>query len=190
MRVVQWNYDVFRNVHQFWYGYSAQFGHIFSGVHLLCPASRVSTETYDYICVWFCSATITDKGYETYEDYQALHKDDGGFYKNECWYLKSDFFAYYEKSNSRQVAWYAVTSPDERQTGGVKMVTFSQWYGYKSSVLQLEIASDTLKIRILAAFYKQEFDSYDTFDWTNYTTGIEDMMIEMGFLTISPKMNW
>lgn len=42
------------------------------------------------------------------------------------------------------------------------MSTFSQRYGYKSSVLQLETASDTLKRRILAAFYKQEFDSYDT----------------------------
>ncbi len=60
------------------------------------------------------------------------------------------------------------------------MSTFSQRYGYKSSVLQLETASDTLKKRILAAFYKQEFDSYGTIDWTNYTTGIEDMMIEMG----------
>ena len=56
------------------------------------------------------------------------------------------------------------------------MSTFSQRYGYKSSVLQLETASDTLKRRILAAFYKQEFDSYDTIDWTNYTTGIEDMV--------------
>lgn len=42
------------------------------------------TETYDYVCVWFCSATTTDKGYEAYEDYQARHKDDGAFYKNEC----------------------------------------------------------------------------------------------------------
>ena len=42
------------------------------------------------------------------------------------------------------------------------MSTFSQRYGYKSSVLQLETASDTLKRRILAAFYKQEFDSYDS----------------------------
>lgn len=60
------------------------------------------------------------------------------------------------------------------------MGTFSQRYGYKSPALQLETASDTLKRRILAAFYKQEFDSYDTIDWTDYTTGIEDMMIEMG----------
>ena len=67
------------------------------------------------------------------------------------------------------------------------MNTFSQRYGYKSSVLQLETASDTLKRRILAAFYKQEFDSYDTIDWTNYTTGIEDMMIEMGVPYEFPK---
>ena len=67
------------------------------------------------------------------------------------------------------------------------MSTFSQRYGYKSSVLQLETASDTLKRRILAVFYKQEFDSYDTIDWTNYTTGIEDMMIEMGVPYEFPK---
>lgn len=60
------------------------------------------------------------------------------------------------------------------------MSTFSQRYGYKSTILKLETASDTLKRRIFAAFYKQEFDPYDTFDWANYTTGIEDMMIEMG----------
>lgn len=70
---------------------------------------------------------------------------------------------------------------------GVNMSTFSQRYGHKSSVLQLEAASDTLKRRILAAFYKQEFDSYDTIDWTNYTTGIEDMMIEMGVPYEFPK---
>lgn len=67
------------------------------------------------------------------------------------------------------------------------MSTFSQRYGYKSPVLQLETASDTLKRRILVAFYKQEFDSYDTIDWTNYTTGIEDMMIEMGVLYEFPQ---
>lgn len=67
------------------------------------------------------------------------------------------------------------------------MSTFSQRYGYKSSVLQLESASDTLKRRILAAFYKQEFDYYDTTEWTNYTTGVEDMMIEMGVPYEFPK---
>lgn len=67
------------------------------------------------------------------------------------------------------------------------MSTFSQRYGYKSSVLQLETASDTLKRRILVAFYKQEFDSYDTIYWMNYTTGIEDMMIELGVPYEFPK---
>ena len=52
--------------------------------------------------------------------------------------------------------------------------------GYNLSSIQLECASDTLKRRIMASFYKQEFDTYDVIDWTEYTTGIEDMMIEMG----------
>lgn len=29
-------------------------------------------------------------------------------------------------------------------------------------------------------FYKEEYDYYDTVDYTSYTTGIEDMMLEMG----------
>lgn len=39
----------------------------------------------------------------------------------------------------------------------------------------------------MATFYKQEFDTYDTIEWTNYTTGIEDMMIEMGVPYEFPK---
>lgn len=69
----------------------------------------------------------------------------------------------------------------------MRMRTFSQRYGYKQTAFQLETASDVLKRRILAAFYKHEFDSYDTLDWTNYTTGIEDMMIEMGVSYEFPK---
>lgn len=57
---------------------------------------------------------------------------------------------------------------------------FSTRYGYKDTKPQIETASDTLKRRIFAAFYKQEFDFYDTMEWSGYTTGIEDMMIEMG----------
>lgn len=57
---------------------------------------------------------------------------------------------------------------------------FSTRYGYKDAKPQIETASDTLKRRIFAAFYKQEFDFYDTTEWSGYTTGIEDMMIEMG----------
>lgn len=59
-------------------------------------------------------------------------------------------------------------------------MVFSARYGYKESEFQIETSSDTLKRRIIAAFYKEEFDPYDTLDWSGYTTGIEDMMIEMG----------
>ena len=66
-------------------------------------------------------------------------------------------------------------------------MVFSTRYGYKGSELQLETASDTLKGKIFAAFYKQEFDLFDTMDWSGYTTGIEDMMIEMGVPYEFPK---
>lgn len=59
-------------------------------------------------------------------------------------------------------------------------MVFSTRYGYKDTKPQIETASDTLKRRIFAAFFKQEFDFYDTMEWSGYTTGIEDMMIEMG----------
>jgi len=67
------------------------------------------------------------------------------------------------------------------------MATFSRRLGYNTKGIQLECASDTLKRRIMAAFYKQEFDTYDTCEWTNYTTGIEDIMIEMGVPYEFPK---
>lgn len=59
-------------------------------------------------------------------------------------------------------------------------MVFSRRNGYNTKGIQLECASDVLKRRIMARFYKQEFDVYDTVEWTEYTTGIEDMMIEMG----------
>lgn len=67
------------------------------------------------------------------------------------------------------------------------MTVFSRRNGYNTVAIQLECASDTLKRRIMAAFYKQEFDTYDTIEWTNYATGIEDMMIEMGVPYEFPK---
>ena len=67
------------------------------------------------------------------------------------------------------------------------MAVFSRRNGYNTVAIQLECASDTLKRRIMAAFYAQEFDTYDTIEWTNYTTGIEDMMIEMGVPYEFPK---
>lgn len=60
------------------------------------------------------------------------------------------------------------------------MATFSRRYGYNTKNIQLECASDTLRRRIMTAFFKEEFDIYDTANWSHYTTGIEDMMIEMG----------
>ena len=47
--------------------------------------------------------------------------------------------------------------------------------------------SNTLRERIWACFYKQEYDYYDTIEYENYTTGIEDMMIEMGVQYDFPK---
>lgn len=47
--------------------------------------------------------------------------------------------------------------------------------------------SFSVKERIWNTFYKEEFDCYDTMDYSNYTTGIEDMMIEMGVRYEFPK---
>ena len=37
-----------------------------------------------------------------------------------------------------------------------------------------------LRERIWNVFYKEEYEYYDTSEYTSYTTGIEDMMLEMG----------
>lgn len=58
------------------------------------------------------------------------------------------------------------------------MAVFSYRNGYNINNMKLESASDTLKRRIYASFYKEEFYIYDLFN--QETTGIEDMMIEMG----------
>lgn len=44
----------------------------------------------------------------------------------------------------------------------------------------LRSTSIELRERIWNVFYKEEYDYYDTGDYTSYTTGIEDMMLEMG----------
>lgn len=67
------------------------------------------------------------------------------------------------------------------------MAVFSRRNGYNQSFMKQGEVSDTLKRRIMAAFYKKEFDPYDTLEWTSYTTGIEDMMIEMGIPYQFPK---
>ena len=60
------------------------------------------------------------------------------------------------------------------------MGLFSQRNGYQNNVLQPETTSQTLINRVFAEFYRQEYEYYDTFDLQNYTTGIENMMIELG----------
>ncbi len=67
------------------------------------------------------------------------------------------------------------------------MDVFSRRNGYNIKGIQLEYASDVLKRRVWASFYKQEYDIYDTLNWENYTTGIEDMMIEMGVTYEFPR---
>lgn len=60
------------------------------------------------------------------------------------------------------------------------MQVFSVRNGYFNSHNGLKETSPTLRERIWAIFYKKEYDYYDTLEYENYTTGIEDMMIEMG----------
>ena len=60
------------------------------------------------------------------------------------------------------------------------MAVFSQRYGYRNVEIEYEKVSKELLGRIWGIFYKEEYDYYDTIQWENYTTGIEDMMIEMG----------
>ena len=42
----------------------------------------------------------------------------------------------------------------------------------------LRSTSIELRERIWNVFYKEEYDYYDTVDYTSYTTGIEDMMLK------------
>ena len=62
------------------------------------------------------------------------------------------------------------------------MASFSRRNGYNLKDIQLECAGDTLVRRIWACFYKKEFVPDDMWVMDNPppTTGIEDMMIEMG----------
>lgn len=69
------------------------------------------------------------------------------------------------------------------------MQSFSMRNGYLNSKNGLKETSLTLRNRIWASFYKKEYIFYDTLDYTNYTTGIEDVMIEMGVQYEFPKNN-
>lgn len=66
-------------------------------------------------------------------------------------------------------------------------MVFSTRYGYKDAKPQIETASDTLKRRIFAAFYKQEFSPCIPLNTLQYITAIEDMMIEMGITYEYPE---
>ena len=58
------------------------------------------------------------------------------------------------------------------------MEVFSKRNGYVSNNIQLESASENLKKRIYTSFFRAEYSRYDLFD--EDTTGIEDMMVELG----------
>jgi len=57
---------------------------------------------------------------------------------------------------------------------------FSVRNGFGVRFNGLNETSHALRERLWTTFYKQEFDIYDPLNYTGYTTGIEDMMIEMG----------
>lgn len=58
------------------------------------------------------------------------------------------------------------------------MEVFSKRNGYVPNNIQLESASEILKKRIYTSFFRAEYSRYDLFD--EDTTGIEDMMVELG----------
>ena len=58
------------------------------------------------------------------------------------------------------------------------MEVFSKRNGYVSNNIQLESASEKKKKRIYTSFFRAEYSRYDLFD--EDTTGIEDMMVELG----------
>lgn len=63
------------------------------------------------------------------------------------------------------------------------MTFFSQRNEYNNiNKIQLEETSETIKNRIYATFFKEEFDITDGYAFGINTTGIEDMMIEMGIV--------
>ena len=67
------------------------------------------------------------------------------------------------------------------------MAVFSRRNGYNTAAIKLECVSDTLKRRIMAAFYAQEFYAEEMLNWAISITGIEKMMVEMGVLFESPR---
>lgn len=60
------------------------------------------------------------------------------------------------------------------------MMYFSKRNGFSEQNKDPRVPTEILKGRIYAEFYRREYSIYETFQWDNYTTGIEDMMIAMG----------
>ena len=60
------------------------------------------------------------------------------------------------------------------------MESFSKRYGYNKKQVQFEYADDTIKRRILTAFYTEEFTPDGPWDMGPSLTGIERMMSEIG----------
>jgi hypothetical protein len=65
---------------------------------------------------------------------------------------------------------------------------FSQRNGYEKEI-ELETATNNLKNKIYSVFYKNEYDLYDTLEYSHYTTGIEELMIAMGITYEFPENN-
>lgn len=66
------------------------------------------------------------------------------------------------------------------------MAVFSHRYGYRDTEIEYEFVSKQLFGRIWGIFYKEEYDLYEPIEWSGYTTGIEDMMVEMGVPYVFP----
>ncbi len=59
------------------------------------------------------------------------------------------------------------------------MISFSKRNGYNQDDIQYEYASDKLKQRILARFFKEEYVYENPPLLDHYSSGIENVMIEM-----------
>ena len=59
-------------------------------------------------------------------------------------------------------------------------MVFSERNAYAEKTIQLETADRKLKQRIISAFLKCEFNSYESYDWSYYGDEIHDLIIRIG----------
>lgn len=59
-------------------------------------------------------------------------------------------------------------------------MVFSQRNAYVEKIIRLETADRKLKQRIISAFLKYEFNSYESSDWSYYGDEIHDLIIKIG----------